>query len=147
MMFNHVDADDESYGRMVRAVLRARERSERERRRVDAQDEQRKRALGYLIERMRNEARMSRAGLAKAIGSTQSSVSRWEAGTQLPSLHSLNLIAQVTGFDLLVGARGRGDEIDGSVNGRSIDPDMLVMGYLRDEGPMAELWLVANGVI
>jgi DNA-binding XRE family transcriptional regulator len=72
--------DDDSYGRMVRAVLRARERSERERRRVDAQDEQRKRTLGYLIERMRNEARMSQAGLAKAIGTTQSSVSRWEAG-------------------------------------------------------------------
>jgi DNA-binding transcriptional regulator YiaG len=56
-------------------------------------------AAGYLIERMRNEARMSQAGLAKALGTTQSSVSRWEAGT------------------------------------------------LRDEAPMAELWLVANGVM
>jgi transcriptional regulator with XRE-family HTH domain len=147
MTYSHVAPEDEAYGLMMRAVLNSREQERRKENRDKARDDQRRRCLGYLIERMRTAAGFSQRDLAESMGTTQSSISRWESGTQLPSLNSLNVIAQVTGFDLLIGARGRGEQIDGSPMGREIDPNLLVMGYVVDEAPMAELWLVANSTI
>jgi transcriptional regulator with XRE-family HTH domain len=142
-----VDPADDRQGQLMRAALDARERERKNSWRADAQHEQRQKGLGFLVKRMREEAVMSQGELAERIGSTQSSVSRWESGNQFPSLHSLNVIAQATGFDLLIGARGKGEQIDGLPMRRMIDPDLLILGYVLDEGAMAELWLVANSKI
>ena len=154
---NHVDPVDDRYGLMVRQVLAAREREARTHRREEAQAEQRQKSFGYLVSRMRRAAHFSQEELARRMGTKQSTISRWEAGKLTPSLDTLNVIAQVTGFDLLIGARGRGDEIDvlprdtgafGILSApRTIDPNLLILGYVVDEGPMAELWLVANGTV
>jgi transcriptional regulator with XRE-family HTH domain len=147
MAYSHVTPQDDVYGLLVRAALNSREQERRRERREEARDDQRRRCLGYLIERMRTAAGFSQRELAKRMGTTQGSVSRWEAGTQLPSLNTLNVIAQASGFDLLIGARGRGEQIEDVRTRREIDPNLLIVGYVVDEAPMAELWLVANSTV
>lgn len=59
--------------------------------------------VGYLILRARAAAGLTQEALAERIGTSQSTIARWESGTQLPSVRSLMRVADATGFELQVG--------------------------------------------
>ena len=50
----------------------------------------------------RLEANMSQAALAQAIGTSQSRISRWERGEEMPRIDALRRIAKATGRQLEV---------------------------------------------
>lgn len=43
---------------------------------------------------------MSQAALAKAVGTTQTRISKWERGQELPRLDALQRVAEATGYEL-----------------------------------------------
>lgn len=59
--------------------------------------------VGYLVLTARSEAQLSQSQLARAIGTSQPTVARWESGAQVPSVTSMLKIAEATGFELAVG--------------------------------------------
>ena len=61
--------------------------------------------LGYRLKQLRKENRMSQADLGKILGVSKVSISGYENGTRLPSLHILNGILDVFGVsaDYLMG--------------------------------------------
>ena len=61
--------------------------------------------LGYRLKQLRKENRMSQADLGKILGVSKVSISGYENGTRLPSLHILNSILDVFGVsaDFLMG--------------------------------------------
>ncbi len=61
--------------------------------------------VGYLILRARSAAGLTQEALADRIGTSQSTIARWESGSQLPSVRSLTRVADATGFQLRVGLR------------------------------------------
>lgn len=69
--------------------------------------------VGYLILKARAAAGMTQDDLARAVGTSQSMVARWEGGVQVPSVRTLMKVAQATGFRLTLGfrdaARGAGE--------------------------------------
>lgn len=54
--------------------------------------------VGENIKTARKVAKLSQSDLAKAIGSTKSTISKYELGRREPSLDIINRIAQATGF-------------------------------------------------
>lgn len=59
--------------------------------------------VGYLVLKARAAAGMSQAHLARAIGTSQPTIARWESGSQVPSVRSMMKIAEATGFELALG--------------------------------------------
>jgi len=59
--------------------------------------------VGYLVLKARAAAGMSQAQLARAIGTSQPTIARWESGSQVPSVRSMMKIAEATGFELALG--------------------------------------------
>ncbi|MEX0984791.1 MAG: helix-turn-helix transcriptional regulator [Actinomycetota bacterium] len=59
--------------------------------------------VGYLILQARSAAGLTQAQLANRIGTSQPTIARWEAGSQIPSVRSLIRLAEATGFELRVG--------------------------------------------
>lgn len=64
--------------------------------------------IGYLILKARAFAGLSQEQLAKKIGTSQPMVTRWESGSQVPSVRSLLRIAEATGFELAIGIKHPG---------------------------------------
>jgi transcriptional regulator with XRE-family HTH domain len=64
--------------------------------------------LGFRLARLRREAGLSQAELASRMGTTQSVVSRMEAGRSLPSLALIDRLVAATGrpFSISFGAAG-----------------------------------------
>ena len=67
--------------------------------------------LGARIGKARNEAGLSRQGLADAVGRSVHAVRKWETDEHEPSLGMLQRIAEVTGMSVsyLVGGSSEGD--------------------------------------
>ncbi|MDI6710282.1 MAG: helix-turn-helix domain-containing protein [Thermoanaerobacterales bacterium] len=61
--------------------------------------------LAGLLIRLRNEAGLSQAELARRVGTTQSAIARMESGKVIPRLESLNKIARACGKRLEIQAR------------------------------------------
>jgi transcriptional regulator with XRE-family HTH domain len=76
--------------------------------------ERKRMGVGYLVLKARSEAGMTQATLARAVGTSQSTVARWESGAQVPSVTSMVKIAQATGFELALGLH-RPDERPGKL--------------------------------
>lgn len=57
-------------------------------------------ALASLLIRLRSEAGLSQAELAKRVGTTQSAIARMESGKVIPRLESLQKIARACGKKL-----------------------------------------------
>ena len=53
--------------------------------------------VGRLVERLRREARLTQAGLAARIGTTQAALSKIETGRTLPGLELLDRVAKAVG--------------------------------------------------
>jgi transcriptional regulator with XRE-family HTH domain len=68
--------------------------------------------LGELIRDARERARLSQSGLADAIGTTQSAVSRWERGHETPRADTLVEILRACGFEADIVARPRDSGVD-----------------------------------
>jgi transcriptional regulator with XRE-family HTH domain len=111
----------------------AREKAQRRRmqeaRRQQREVYQKDMGLGYLLWVARRHARLAQADLARRIGSSPSAISRWERGTRRPSLSTIQMVAEVTGLDLIIGLRSKREGTT------------LVQGRLFDEGPLTELHL------
>jgi transcriptional regulator with XRE-family HTH domain len=116
-----------------RTIDRLKLESLRRRKREHLEWVDRTRGVGYLISRARNHARLSQEQLAKEMHTTQSTVSRWECGHQLPSLLTLERVAIATDLQLEVAFQSR----DGS-------GDFCCAAVLRDEGNMTELEILKN---
>ncbi len=82
------------------AFKRELRRDPRFRKRLDALEPE------YLVAReiiaARRAADMSQEELAKAIGTSQSRISKWERGEEMPRIHALFRIADATGTKLRV---------------------------------------------
>lgn len=61
--------------------------------------------VGYLILKARAATGLTQAQLAKKVGTSQSTVARWESGAQVPSVRTLMKVAKATGYELAVGLR------------------------------------------
>ena len=57
--------------------------------------------------RARNEAQLTQADVARAIGTTQSSIARLEGGAVSPSIKTLRKYAEATGTELSITFRSR----------------------------------------
>lgn len=68
--------------------------------------------VGYLVLKARAAADMSQAQLARAIGTSQPTIARWESGSQVPSVRSMMKIAEATGFELAVGLHRPADSAE-----------------------------------
>ena len=91
------------------------------------------RGVGYLICRARMYARLSQAKLAEYLGTTQSTISRWECGHQLPSLLTMERIALVTGL-----------QVEIAFESRDHSGDFVCAAVLRDEGNLTELEILKD---
>ena len=56
--------------------------------------------IGKFIARMRNEKKMTQEELAKILGVTNKTVSRWENGNYMPDLSLLKPLSEVLGVSL-----------------------------------------------
>lgn len=61
--------------------------------------------LASLLIRLRSEAGLSQAELAKRVGTTQSAIARMESGKVIPRLESLRKIARACGKTLEITAK------------------------------------------
>ena len=66
-------------------------------------DEARISAFRELIYRLRSEAGLTQAELAKRMGTTQSAIARMEGGGTRPTLETLEKVAVAVGSELVVG--------------------------------------------
>lgn len=66
-------------------------------------DEARISAFRDLVFRLRSEAGLTQAELAKRMGTTQSAIARMEGGGTRPTLETLEKLAGAVGSDLVVG--------------------------------------------
>ncbi|CAN5738682.1 hypothetical protein BH20ACT23_BH20ACT23_09010 [soil metagenome] len=105
----------------------------RRRRREHREWINRTRGVGYLICRARMYARLSQAKLAEYLGTTQSTISRWECGHQLPSLLTMERIALVTGL-----------QVEIAFESRDQSGDFVCAAVLRDEGNLTELEILKD---
>jgi transcriptional regulator with XRE-family HTH domain len=109
---------------------------ERRQARKERKDErtchQRDIGLGYLIWAARRFRGINKVDLARKIGASPAAMSRWEAGTRVPSYLTLQTIGDECGLDLVIGLRSRKDG------------EFVVLGECFDEGPMMELRLLAD---
>lgn len=121
------------YEEFRRAHEKAELRNLRERRREHRDWINRTRGVGYLICRARCYARLSQRKLAERLGTTQSTISRWECGHQLPSLATLENIAIATDLQVEIAFESR----DGS-------GEFICAAVLRDEGNMTELEILKD---
>lgn len=87
--------------------------------------------LGYVMHCIRQFACKSQADLARMIGVTQSSLSKWERGERLPSLSTLAMAADAAGLELLFGLR--------DPDAREAADEFVLLATYRGEGPMVEL--------
>lgn len=67
------------------------------------EDEARISAFRTLVHRLRTEAGLTQAELAKRMGTTQSAVARMEGGGTRPTLETLEKLAGAIGAELVVG--------------------------------------------
>lgn len=58
--------------------------------------------FGSLIRTARNAVGLTQVGLAERLSVTQPTVSGWESGAAIPSLHALNGLAEVLELDAAV---------------------------------------------
>jgi transcriptional regulator with XRE-family HTH domain len=70
------------------------------------------RELGELIRESRQEAGLSQAALAAALGTKQSVVSRWERGHETPRADTLAAILRACGYEADVVIRPRDTGVD-----------------------------------
>jgi len=68
---------------------------------------------GALIREARGYAGLTQAGLAARLGTTQSVISRWERGADIPRVDTLGRILQACGFEVDLRFR-RHDDVDRS---------------------------------
>ncbi len=68
-----------------------------------AADEQRVTAFRELVYRLRTDAGLTQAELARRMGTTQSAIARMENGGTRPTLETLERLAGAVGQDLVVG--------------------------------------------
>ena len=68
---------------------------------------------GALIRETRGHAGLTQAALARRLGTTQSAVSRWERGLDIPRVDTLGRILQACGFEADLRFR-RHDDVDRS---------------------------------
>ncbi len=68
--------------------------------------------LGGLIRDVRRRAGLSQGALAEVVGTTQSAVSRWERGHDMPRADTLVQILRACGFEADVVARPRDTGVD-----------------------------------
>lgn len=59
------------------------------------------RLFGQLLAKKRSEAKLSQESLAKAVGLTRTSITNIERGRQPVNLHTLFLIAEILGLDVV----------------------------------------------
>lgn len=71
--------------------------------RVAHEDEARLAEFRELVYRLRTEAGLTQAALAKRMGTTQSAIARMEGGGARPSLETLERLATAVGKELVVG--------------------------------------------
>ena len=71
--------------------------------RVAAQDEERISQFRELVFRLRTEAGLTQAELAKRMGTTQSAIARIEGGGSRPTLETLERLARAVGKEFVVG--------------------------------------------
>jgi len=64
---------------------------------------------GSLIRGARRRAGFTQAELAKALGTTQSVVARWESGRVSPTLETLDRVVRACGLDLVISLRPSDD--------------------------------------
>lgn len=88
-------------------------------------EESKKLETEYIVARLIIASRlargMSQTDLARAIGTSQSRVSKWERGEELPRLDALQRVAQATGRALRVGLDPVADEdLVGTVTGTGV---------------------------
>lgn len=69
-------------------------------------------ALARLVRQARREAGLSQAALAERLGTTQSAISRWEAGRDEPRLGSLASILDACGLRLSLVVETADDGVD-----------------------------------
>lgn len=67
------------------------------------EDEARVSAFRALVHRLRTDAGLTQAELAKRMGTTQSAIARIEGGGSRPSLDTLERLASAVGAELVVG--------------------------------------------
>src|SRR2546421_9344337 len=67
------------------------------------EDEARISAFRALVHRLRTEAGLTQAELAKRMGTTQSAIARMEGGGTRPTLETLEKLATAVGAELIVG--------------------------------------------
>jgi transcriptional regulator with XRE-family HTH domain len=113
---------------------RHRERELKWERRMEREQNQRDRGVGYLIWVARTHARMSQGQLARRLQTSRSAVSRWENGHNLPNFFTLERIAQETELELVIGLR----------DPEAADDDFVALGVLEDEGRMTEMRMLRN---
>ncbi|MGH2820814.1 MAG: helix-turn-helix transcriptional regulator [Actinomycetota bacterium] len=83
---------------------------------------------------MREHRRLSQQELARRMGTSRQMVSTWENGRQLPSLLSLEFLAQAADLELVIGLR----EPDAPQG------EFLVLGVTEDERNVTELRLLRD---
>lgn len=67
------------------------------------EDEQRISAFRSMVYRLRTEARLTQAELARRMGTTQSAIARMEGGGTRPTIETLEKLAAAVGGELVVG--------------------------------------------
>ena len=58
--------------------------------------------IGYIINKLRNEAKLTQAQFSEIVGVSQQSVQKWESGTSVPDLEKIILISKY--FDVSLDA-------------------------------------------
>lgn len=67
---------------------------------------------GVLIREARRRAGLSQAQLAERMGTSQSTVARWETGRQMPRFDTVGRAVRACGFDLTVGITPADDQTE-----------------------------------
>jgi transcriptional regulator with XRE-family HTH domain len=96
------------------------------------EDARRAMGVGYLVLKARAAAALTQDELARALGTSQSMVARWEGGTQVPSVRTLMRIAEATGFRLALGFQDSGRR----------RTDFLALGVLEPAAAGADVRIV-----
>jgi transcriptional regulator with XRE-family HTH domain len=100
-----IGLDLEADRKLARAVERVERRDMQRRRKELRRQRQEDMGVGYLIYVARKHSRLSQGRLARRMHTSQSSISRWEAGAQLPTLQTMQSVAPAAGLELVIGLK------------------------------------------
>jgi transcriptional regulator with XRE-family HTH domain len=89
--------------------------------------------VGYMIYVARSHSKLSQRELARGMQTTQSAVSNWEAGRQLPTLRTMERVAMATGLELVIGLKHP-----------DADDDLIALAVVDDEMNMTRLRMMID---